>query len=216
MSAKAPDKAAAAAARGGRKAGRRPGDCTTRDEILEAARSAFAEHGYDRATIRGIAAQASVDPALVIHFFGPKERLFSAALQIPVEPAEILARVRVQAPDEMGPALVRAFLSAWEPAETRTPLIATLRSAMTNDTAMDLVREHLERRVFGPITQALQTDDAQLRATLIGSQFIGMAMMRYVACVQPLASASVDELVAAVGPTVQRYLTGDLGDAADA
>jgi AcrR family transcriptional regulator len=196
---------------GGRRSGRRPGERATRDEILEAARAAFAELGYDRATIRDIAARASVDPALVIHYFGSKAQLFGAALQLPMEPAEILARVRAQAPGEMGPAVVRAFLSAWEPVETRTPLIATLRSAMTNETAMTLVREYLERRVFGPITQALQNDDAQLRATLVGSQFIGMAMMRYVAGIEPLASASVDELVAAVGPTVQRYLTGDLG-----
>ena len=196
--------------------GRRPGESGTREAILAAARSAFAELGYDRATIRGIAAGAAVDPALVLHYFGCKDGLFGAALEIPVEPAEILARVRARAPDEMGPALVRAFLSAWEPAETRTPLLATLRSAMTNETAMTLVREYLERRIFGPITQALQADDAQLRATLIGSQFIGMAMMRYVACIQPLASASVDELVAAVGPTVQRYLTGDLGEGAGA
>ncbi len=200
----------------GRRSGRRPGDPSTRTEILESARACFADNGFDRATIRDIAARASVDPALVIHYFGSKEQLFGAALQLPMEPGEILARVRDQAPEDMGPALVRAFLSAWEPAETRVPLIATLRSAMTNETAMTLVRDYLERRVFGPITEALPADDAQLRATLVGSQFIGLAMLRHVAGIEPLASASVDELVAAVGPTVQRYLTGDLGSAEDA
>jgi len=86
-----------------------------------------------------------------------------------------------------------------------------VRSAMTNETAMTLVREYLGRRVFGPITQTLGAPDAELRATLMGSQFIGLAMMRYIARIEPLASASVDQLVAAVGPTMQRYLTGELG-----
>ena len=112
---------------------------------------------------------------------------------------------------DMGAAIVRTFLEAWEPPESRSPLVAMVRSAMTNETAMALVREYLERRVFGPITQTLGAPDAELRATLIGSQFIGLAMMRYIARIEPLASASVDQIVAAIGPTMQRYLTGDLG-----
>jgi AcrR family transcriptional regulator len=195
--------------RGGRPA-RAAGERSTRDDILGAARHSFAERGYDRATIRDIAARAAVDPALVIHYFRSKEQLFSAALQLPLDPAQVLARVMVCDPPEMGPAVVRTFLEAWEPMESRTPLIAMVRSAMTNDAAMALVREYLGRRVFGPITEALGAGDSQLRATLVGSQFIGLAMMRYVAGIEPLTSASVDELVAAIGPTVQRYLTGDL------
>lgn len=112
---------------------------------------------------------------------------------------------------DMGATIVRAFLEAWEPPESRSPLVAMVRSAMTNETAMTLVREYLGRRVFGPITQTLGAPDAELRATLMGSQFIGLAMMRYIARIEPLASASVDQLVAAVGPTMQRYLTGELG-----
>ena len=101
---------------------------------------------------------------------------------------------------DMGAAIVRTFLEAWEPPESRSPLVAMVRSAMTNETAMALVREYLGRRVFGPITQALGAPDAELRATLIGSQFIGLAMMRYIARIEPLASASVDQIVAAIGP----------------
>jgi len=112
--------------------------------------------------------------------------------------------------DDMGSAIVRTFLEAWEPEESRSPLVAMVRSAMTNETAMALVREYLGRRVFGPITQVLAAPDAELRATLMGSQFIGLAIMRYIARIEPLASASVEQLVAAVGPTMQRYLTGDL------
>jgi len=200
---------------GGRR-GRRPGDGDTRADILAAACDEFAAVGYDRATIRGIAAAAEVDPALVLHYFGSKDELFGAALQVPVEPAEMLRRVMEQNIDDVGTAMVRSFLDAWEPEESRGPLVARVRSAMTNDTAMALVREYLGRRVFGPVTEALGTPDAELRATLMGSQFIGLVMVRYIARIEPLASASVDQLVAALGPTMQRYLTGDLGAGASA
>ena len=200
----------AAVRHGGGRPVHRAGERSTRDEILDAARESFAERGYDRATIRDIAARAAVDPALVLHYFGSKGELFGAALQIPLEPAQVLARVMAHDSADMGPALLRTFLDAWEPETSRTPLVAMVRSAMTNDAAMALVREYLGRRVFGPIAEALGADASQLRATLVGSQFIGLAMMRYIGKVEPLASASVDELVAAIGPTVQRYLTGDL------
>jgi len=191
-------------------AGRRPGESGTREAILEAARAAFADAGYDRATIRGIAAAAGVDPALVLHYFGSKEGLFEAALELPVRPADVFARGAAAGPDQLGATVVRTFLEAWEPPETRVRLMAMLRSAMTNEAAMGMIRELLVREVFGPITQTLGVPDAQLRATLVGSQFIGLAIMRFVGRVEPLASASVDELVAAVGPTVQRYLMGEI------
>jgi len=200
-----------AAGKTARTTGRRPGESVTREAILDASRAAFAETGYDRTTIRGIAAEAQVDPALVLHYFGSKDELFGAALQVPVEPGEVLRRVMSRDVEEMGATIVRTFLEAWEPPESRSPLVAMVRSAMTNETAMALVREYLGRRVFGPITQTLGAPDAELRATLMGSQFIGLAMMRYIARIEPLASASVDQLVAAIGPTMQRYLTGDLG-----
>ena len=152
-----------------------------------------------------------MDPALVLHYFGSKEQLFGDALRVPVEPGEVLRRVMTTDVADMGPTMVRTFLEAWEPEESRSPLVAMVRSAMTNETAMALVREYLGRRVFGPITQTLAAPDAELRATLMGSQFIGLAMMRYIARIEPLASASVDQIVAAIGPTIQRYLTGDLG-----
>ena len=195
---------------GRRTTGRRPGESCTRETILDAARAAFAEAGYDRATIRGIAAAAEVDPALVLHYFGSKEGLFEAALELPIRPSDIFARGAAAGPDQLGPTIVRTFLEAWEPPETRMRLMAMLRSAMTNDTAMAMVRDLLVREVFGPITQALGVPDAQLRATLVGSQLIGLAIMRFIGRLEPLASATVDELVAAVGPTVQRYLTGDI------
>jgi AcrR family transcriptional regulator len=195
---------------GGRRSGRRPGESSARADILEAARASFAEHGYDRATIRGIAGRAAVDPALVIHYFGSKDALFAEALELPMRPGEVFARGMAAGADQIGRTVVRTFLEAWEPPETRIRLVAMLRSALTNDAAMDMIRDLLVREVFGPITEALGVPDAQLRATLVGSQFVGLAAMRYIGHIEPLASASVDELVAAIGPTVQRYLTGDL------
>lgn len=197
------------AARG--RTGRRPGESGAREAILAAATVAFAETGYDRATIRGIAAAAEVDPALVLHYFGSKKDLFEAALELPVSPRQIFERGGVAGPDQLGATIVRTFLEAWEPPETRVRLMAMLRSAMTNDTAMAMIRDLLVREVFGPVTQTLGVPDAPLRATLVGSQFVGLAIMRFIGRLEPLASASVDDLVAAIGPTVQRYLTGDIG-----
>ena len=203
--------AAAAGRRGGGRPAHRAGERSTRDEILAAARDCFGERGYDRATIRDIAARATVDPALVLHYFGSKEHLFAAALEIPLDPSAIITRVMAHDRGEMGTSLVSAFLEAWEPEETRSPLLAMVRSAMTNETAMTLVREFLWRRMFTPLTAMLGVADADLRATLIGSQLIGLAMVRYIAGIEPLASAPAERIVAAAAPTIQRYLTGDLG-----
>ena len=199
------------AAGGGRRGGRRPGESSARADILGAARASFAEHGYDRATIRDIAARAAVDPALVIHYFGSKDALFAAALELPVRPADVFASGMAAGVERLGATVVRTFLEAWEPPDSRLRLMAMLRSALTNEAAMGMIRDLLVREVFGPITEALGVPDAQLRATLVGSQLVGLAVLRYIGRIEPLASASVDELVAAIGPTVQRYLTGDLG-----
>ena len=139
-----------------------------------------------------------------------------AALELPIQPGEVFARALAAGRDQLGSTVVRAFLEAWEPPETRVRLMAMLRSAMTNEAAMQMIRDLLMRQVFGPITELLGVPDAQLRATLVGSQFIGLGMMRYVSRLEPLASASIDELVVAVGPTVQRYLTGDIGQPEEA
>ena len=152
-----------------------------------------------------------MDPALVIHYFASKHELFGAALEIPVEPGAVFERATAADPEKIGETVVRAFLAVWDPPESRQRLVAMVRSAMTNEVALGMVREYLGRRVFGPITQVLGLPDAELRANLVGSQFIGLAMMRYISCIEPIASAPVEQLVAAIGPTVQRYLTGDIG-----
>jgi AcrR family transcriptional regulator len=190
--------------------GRRPGVSGTREAILDAARRAFAEHGYQHATIRGVADLAGVDPALVHHYFGTKQELFVAAVQLPVNPIERLAAVLAEDPDQAGRRMVETFLSVWDHAATQSPLLALVRSAVGDEHAAAMLREFITEEVLGQIAHRLGGADARLRATLVGSQVIGLAMARYIVKVEPLASAPPSQIVAAVGPTLQRYLTGDL------
>src|SRR5215218_9548548 len=190
--------------------GRRPGASGTREAILDAARRAFAEQGYQRATIRGVAELAGVDPALVHHYFGTKQELFVAAVRLPVNPVEQLAAVLAADPDQVGQRLVEAFLSIWDHAADQSPLLALIRSAVADEQAAALLREFITEEVLGPIARRVGSPDARLRATLAGSQLIGLAVARYIIRVEPLASAPSAELAAAVGPTLQRYLTGDV------
>jgi|SRR5829696_2104232 len=190
--------------------GRRPGASGTREAILDAARRAFAEQGYQRATIRGVAELAGVDPALVHHYFGTKQELFVAAVRLPVNPVEQLAAVLAADPDQVGQRLVEAFLSIWDHAADQSPLLALIRSAVADEQAAALLREFITEEVLGPIARRVGSPDARLRATLAGSQLIGLAMARYIIRVEPLASTPSAEVAAAVGPTVQRYLTGDV------
>ena len=190
--------------------GRRPGVSGTREAILDAARRAFAEQGYQQATIRGVADLAGVDPALVHHYFGTKQDLFVAAVELPINPIEHLMAVLADEPDRIGQRIVEVFLSIWDHAADRSPLLALIRSAVGDDRAAAMLREFITEEVLGQLARRLGSPDARLRATLVGSQLIGLAMARYIVRVEPLASTPAAELAAAVGPTVQRYLTGDV------
>jgi AcrR family transcriptional regulator len=201
--------------------GRRPGVSGTREAILDAARRAFAEQGYQRATIRDVARLAGVDPALVHHYFGTKQELFVAAVRLPVNPVEQLTAVLAAEPDEVGRRLVETFLSIWDHAASQSPLLALIRSAVSDKDAADkdaaaMLREFITEEVLGPIAGRLGSPDARLRATLVGSQLIGLAVARYIIRVEPLASAPAAQVAAIVGPTVQRYLTGDVTEPAPA
>ncbi len=199
----------------GRRTGRRAGDSGTREAIINAARDQFAERGYDRATIRGIAAAADVDPALVHHFYGSKERLFTAAMQLPVVPSEaisaVLAEIEHRAGESLGEHLVRSALAIWDVPEVNVAFQALLRSALTSDRAAAMLREFVTETILGPVSRAAHGRDERdvaLRAALVGSHMIGLALTRYVLRFGPLADAQPDELAAAVGPAIDRYLTG--------
>ncbi|TYB36570.1 TetR/AcrR family transcriptional regulator [Micromonospora sp. AP08] len=197
-----------------RRTGRRPGNPDTREAILTAARAAFADRGFDAASIRAIATAAGVDPALVHHYFGTKEELFRATVAIPVDPAELVPRVLAGGRDEVGERLVRTFLSVWD-SPVGTAAVALLRSAVSNQWTARLLREFLVTQVLRRVVEQLDLDPAEtpLRGALVATQIAGLAMMRYVIRLEPAASASPDTLAATIGPTVQRYLTGPLDTA---
>ncbi|KAB1908864.1 MULTISPECIES: TetR/AcrR family transcriptional regulator [unclassified Micromonospora] len=194
-----------------RRTGRRPGNPDTREGILAAARAAFAERGFDAASIRSIAAAAGVDPALVHHYFGTKEELFRATVAIPVDPAQLVPAVLAGDPDGVGERLVRTFLTVWD-SPVGGAAVALLRSAVSSEWTARLLREFLVTQVLRRVLVQLDVDPAQLplRGALVATQVAGLAMMRYVIRLEPVASADPETLVATIGPTVQRYLTGDL------
>lgn len=185
--------------------GRRPGGPDTRADVLAAARARFAHVGYDNATIRAIAADAEVDPALVHHYFGTKRALFRAAVSFPVDADRLLAAVGDASPREGAEALARVFFEIWEDPETRPQMLSVLRSAMTYDDAAALLRTFVGRELLGPLVSALGIDDP-LRVTLAASQMIGIAVLRYVVKVEPIASAAVDEVVDLAAPSIRATL----------
>ena len=194
-----------------RRSGRRPGNPDTREAVLAAARTAFAERGFDGATIRGIATAAGVDPALVHHYFGNKDKLFLAAIEAPVNPAELLPQVLAGGRDNLGENIVRLLLRVWD-GPMRPAALALVRSAVGNEWMAKLLREFLVSQILRHVvgTLGLPTAEREARGSLAASQLIGLVMARYVLKVEPLASATPESLVAAIGPNVQRYLTGEV------
>jgi AcrR family transcriptional regulator len=191
--------------------GRRPGRSGTRDAILVAARESFTASGYDQASIRDIARRAGVDPALVHHYFGTKQELFTEAVELPVDLVAVVEAFVRGDRDRIGERVVGLMLSVWDSRTDRSPLIALIRSAVTSEDAARMLREFLVSVLFVRLAEALRAPDAPLRASLAASQMMGLLIARYVLRVEPLASAPAAQLVAAIGPNVQRYLTGDLG-----
>jgi AcrR family transcriptional regulator len=167
-------------------------------------------HGYDGATIRGIAQDAGVDPALVHHFFGTKERLFVEAMQFPVVPSDVLPGIFAGDKDRVGEDVVRLFLTIWEDPRVRETAVGLLRSAVTHDEAARMLREFVTSAILAAIVGGTTAPYAPLRASLVASQVVGLAFTRYIVKLEPIASASVDDLAGAIGPTIQRYLYGEV------
>jgi AcrR family transcriptional regulator len=197
--------------------GRRAGVSGTRETILASARHQFAVRGYAGATIRAIAAGAGVDPALVHHFYGTKERLFAAAMRLPAVPSEIITAALApgaQPPGlSLGEHVVTTALTMWESPGVLGPLIGLLRTAVTSEQAAAMLREFLTDAILGPMAAVAARSDpdgAAFRAAMIATQMLGLAMTRYVVQIGPVASASIGELAAAIGPTIDRYLVGDV------
>jgi AcrR family transcriptional regulator len=188
--------------------GRRPGGGDTRAEILAAARTAFAEQGYDGTSLRAVARAAGVDPALVHRFYGGKAALFGAAMDLPAEPGALVRGLLADGVDGLGERLVRTFLGVWDTPAAQDRLVALLRAGVSSAASADLLRGFVTEAVLEPLAGATGRDDGRLRASLMGSQLVGLAVARYVLRIEPLASADPDAVAAAIGPTLQRYLTG--------
>ena len=185
--------------------GRRPGQTQTREEILVAARNQFAAKGYTATTIRGIAAEAGVNPALVHHFFGSKDQIFVSALNLPFNPATLVETVLDGPRELIGERIVRLFLGLWSEPATRTPFFALVRSVSSSEEVAGQLRQFMENAVLAKVAAAL--DLPRLRLTGAVSQMIGLVMVRYVIAAEPLASATDDEVVALVAPVIQHYFT---------
>jgi AcrR family transcriptional regulator len=190
-------------------AGRRPGPSRTREAVLHAAREEFSTRGFDAVTLRRIAERAGVDPALVTHHFGSKGGLFRAVLDVQVDPAAEIAEVLQGPVENLGDRLVARLLLVWDsPAGAAT--IAAVRTALQGDDTTGLLRELVLSQVLRPLSASLPgtAEEQMWRANLVASQIVGLLLVRYLVRLEPLASARHPEVVATLGPTLQRYLTG--------
>ncbi|MDF2508021.1 MAG: TetR family transcriptional regulator [Microbacterium sp.] len=189
-----------------RRRGRPRGGSDSRTRIIASAVDDFAEKGYDGATIRSIAARAGVDAALVHHYFGTKADLFAEAVGIPLRPDIDVPGILAGPRGEVGERLIRYVLEAFEQPEVRRRGVMLLRTAIGSRLTTPLLAGFLSRELLSRVARSLEVDDADLRAALVASQIAGMLIARYVLRLPALAAASVDELVARIGPTIQRYL----------
>ncbi|MGZ8801420.1 MAG: TetR/AcrR family transcriptional regulator [Mycobacterium sp.] len=193
--------------------GRPPGTSDTRDRILTSARELFARNGIDNTSIRAIATDAGVDPALVHHYFGTKTQLFAAAIQIPIDPMAIIGPLREVPVDQIGRVLPSLLLSLWD-SELGKGLIATLRSILAGSNAVDIsiVRSFLQDVITAEVGS--RVDDppgsGQLRVQFVASQLVGIVMARYILELEPFKSLPVQQVVDTIAPNLQRYLTGEL------
>lgn len=186
--------------------GRPKGGSDSRERILSAAVAEFGERGYESATIRSIAARAGVDSALVHHYFGTKADLFAEAADVPLRPDVVVPLILNGPRDEAGERIVRYILEAFEHDDIRRRGVMLLRTAVGSKLATPLIVGFLSKELLPRVAGRLDVPDAALRADLVASQVAGMLMIRYVLRVQPIADASIDELVRRIGPTIQRYL----------
>lgn len=185
----------------------------TRGRILASARGAFARGGYEATSVRSIAAEAGVDQALVHRYFGTKQQLFLAALELPAEPGEVLAPVIAAPRDRLGEVFIRTLLTLWD-SDAEPVVLSVVRTLTSSPEGASLVRGFLQDLALAHLRPLVDDPpgSAPTRLSLVASQTIGVLMARKVLRMEPLASMPVEEVVALVAPTVQRYMTGGLED----
>ncbi|MDY6998365.1 MAG: TetR family transcriptional regulator [Actinomycetota bacterium] len=199
-----------------RRRGRRHGEPVSRDSVLAAAKTRFAEDGYDKTTLRAIATDAGVDPSMVLYLFGSKAELFRETLRLIIDPQVLVAALRGLSPDDepdIGTRMVRTYLRVWEAPETAASMRAMLASATSNPDAHAAFRSFMQSYVLTALSGVLGGgDEARLRAALAGSSLVGTAMLRYLMEVPPLSELGTEDVVQMVAPTVTRYLTADAAE----
>uniref|UniRef100_UPI0035683F40 TetR/AcrR family transcriptional regulator n=1 Tax=Mycobacterium marinum TaxID=1781 RepID=UPI0035683F40 len=195
---------------GRRRPGRPTGTSNTREHILTCARELFALNGLDRTSVRSVAAAAGVDAALVHHYYGTKQQLFAAAIQIPIDPTVVLEQIVETPVDELGLKLPSVLLPLWD-SELSTGLVSTLRALMAG-TEPNLARSFLQEVVTSEVGSRVDspTGTGRIRAQFVASQLLGVVMARHIVKIEPFASLPADQVAQAIAPTLQRYLTGEL------
>lgn len=194
-----------------KRAGRRPGHPSTREAILREARSAFAAHGFTGVTVRSIAAGAGVDPAMIHHYFGTKEKLFLATVDVDIEPSAVIRTIAAGPVDSIGIRVAATVFGMWE-SPAAAPLQAVLRSAISEPTMARMLREFIAGQIVSRILREIGCPAAELarRGALVVSQIAGVLVGRHLLALEPLASTPLEQLIPDVGATLQRYLTGPL------
>jgi AcrR family transcriptional regulator len=194
-----------------RRPGRPAGNTSdTRERILTNARELFARNGIDKTSIRTIAAAAGVDSALVHHYFGTKQQLFAAAIRMPIDPAVVIARMRETPLADLGHTLPATLVALWD-SEMGDALVATMRSMLAG-ADVSLIRTFIEDVITAEIAPRVDSPpgSGRPRVQFVASQMLGVAIARYIVVVEPFASLPPEQIAAVIGPTLQRYLTGDL------
>jgi AcrR family transcriptional regulator len=186
--------------------GRPRGKRDTRNVILATARRMFADTGYDKTSVRDVASAADVDPAMIRHYFGSKAELFRATMGWPFEPDDLADRILGGSRREIGERLTRVFFGAWERPESRAPLLAILRGAATHAESANLVRQFIQGQVYSRMAAGLAKPDAELRIDLAMSHLLGIAYLRHILQVEPIASTPVEELISRVAPVINTHL----------
>ncbi|WP_211877908.1 TetR/AcrR family transcriptional regulator [Pseudarthrobacter albicanus] len=191
--------------------GRRPGGAGSRGQILAAARRLFAEHGFEGTSLRRVAREAHVDPAMIHHFFAGKDELFALSVELPADPSTVLAGLDRRDPSERAEALVRAVLGLWE-SPAQHSLLAFLRGTIGSKAKTAILGEIASQRILPRIMAGVAgtPEEVALRGNLVAAQLVGAVLMRYVIRLEPLASAGREDVVRLIAPTIQRYLAGDL------
>lgn len=193
--------------------GRRPGESRSRERIVEAARAAFAAGGFDGATVRGIAGEAGVDPALVYHYFGSKEHLFAASLELPFDPSAVIAAIVEGGADRAGRRLAHVVMELWETPATRSVFAGLVRSATSDERAAAALRSLLES-ILLPALRGLEVGDAGLRGALAWSAIVGVFIGRHLIQIGPLAEAEARDLEELLARVIQAAISAPISPAA--